>query len=303
VTHFGAELRRMVNYFVTAIGRPTLGDFLLPAYLPTPLTMRRRRFRRRWVRLVSSIVAERRKQSRPDAPRDLFDLLSEAHGDGQEDLLIDEAATMIVAGHESTAMTLFWAALLLASAPDWQNAVAAEVGSLDLSPGKAAESLPALKLTQAVVQETLRLYPAAAITGRRVIKSDTVCGVDVRAGSLVLIPFWLLHRNPKFWPAPDMFDPGRFLTDAKPDRFVYLPFGVGPHTCIGAQLAMTEAVLVLAWLVQRFIIMRTDDRPVGAVNVLAITRPGHIPSFELRARFNRTGSDLRDIRRKQDWVI
>lgn len=284
MTRFGAELRRMVTYFIATIGRPTLGDFLLPGWIPTPLGIRRYRFRQRWVRLVGSIVAERRAQSRPGAPRDLFDLLLEAHGDDREDLLIDEAATMILAGHETTAMTLFWAALLLASAPDWQDAVAAEVCSLDLSSDKAAESLPALKLTQAVVQETLRLYPAVAMIGRRAVKPDTVCGVDVRAGALVLIPLWLLHRNPQLWSASDMFDPGRFLIGGKPGRFVYLPFGVGPHTCIGALLAMTEAVLVLARLVQRFVVLRTDETAVRAVNVLGVTRPDGAPSFELRAR-------------------
>src|SRR5467141_3016418 len=99
----------------------------------------------------------RRRGAHVDAPRDLFDLLREAHGSDREDLLADEVSTMIVAGHETTALTLFWMCTLLAKAPQWQTAIAEEASGVDLSAEGAATSLPKLMLTRAVVEETQRL--------------------------------------------------------------------------------------------------------------------------------------------------
>jgi cytochrome P450 len=98
-----------------------------------------------------------------------------------------------------------------------------------------------------------------------------------------LIPYWLLHRNPRWWSNPGEFDPSRFLEDAKTDPLTYLPFGVGRHVCIGAQLAMSESILVMARLLQRFTIAMTSDRPVLPVGTLS-TRPDHAPTFVLQAR-------------------
>jgi cytochrome P450 len=276
---FGPQLRAMITRYMTALGRPAPEDFLLPAWAPTPLALRRVLFRRRWRRLMDEIVARRRRDPRSGQPRDLFDLMAEAHGEGADDLLVDEVATMLVAGHETTALTLFWALLLLAQSPAWRRAVMEEAQGLDLSPERAAEALPRLARARAVVQETLRLYSPAFMTARLSSRPTRICGEEVSAGALVLVPFWLMHRDPRRWERPDVFDPGRFLSGAEPDRFSYLPFGLGPHVCIGAQLAMTEAVLVIARLAQRFNVMLTSaDRPVLPVALLS-TRPDHAPSF------------------------
>ena len=285
---FGGELRAMVSGYMTTIGRPSASDFLLPAGVPTPLGARRALFRWRWRRLIRGIIAERRGRdgahAPPGAPRDLFDLMAAAHGDHDEDLLADEVATMIVAGHETTALTLFWACYLLAQAPDWQEAVAAESRGIDLAPGLAAAALPSLVQTRAVVQEVLRLYPPAFMTARQARVSGELCGVEVPAGAVVLLPFWLLHRNPRWWgPAADAFDPARFLRGPEPDRFAYLPFGAGPHVCIGAQLALTEAVLVLARVLQGSRITLPGARAVLPVGVLS-TRPDHTPTFLRQSR-------------------
>jgi cytochrome P450 len=98
-----------------------------------------------------------------------------------------------------------------------------------------------------------------------------------------LSPYWLLHRNPRWWPNPGAFDPSRFLGGTEPDRFTYLPFGVGRHVCIGAQLALSEATLAMARLLQKFAIAMTSDRPVLPVGTLS-TRPDHAPTFVLQAR-------------------
>jgi cytochrome P450 len=129
---FGPELRKMVSEYMDTVGRLYPTDILLPDAVPTPLRARRALFRRRWIRLIRSIIEVRGQAVHVDAPRDLFDLLREAHGSGREDLLADEVSTMIVAGHETTALTLFWMCTLLSRAPQWQTALAAEACRLDL---------------------------------------------------------------------------------------------------------------------------------------------------------------------------
>jgi cytochrome P450 len=118
---FGPELRKIVAEYMETVGRLYPTDVFLPEVLPTPLRARRASFRRRWTRLISSIIEVRRKADHADAPRDLFDLLSLAHGSDREDLLVDEVSTMIVAGHETTALTLFWTCNLLAQDTKWQQ--------------------------------------------------------------------------------------------------------------------------------------------------------------------------------------
>jgi cytochrome P450 len=280
---FGAELGALVTEYMRTIGRLYPTDVFLPDVIPTPLRSRRASFRRRWTALVRSIIDVRRKAERADAPRDLFDLLSEAHGADREDLLVDEVSTMIVAGHETTALALFWACTLLAQAPHWQERLAAEAGQLDLSVDGAAASLPKLVVTRAVVEETMRLYSPAFMTGRMASKSHDICGIQVPAGSIILLPYWVLHRSARYWKDPATFDPLRFLNGAEPQRLTYLPFGVGRHVCIGAQLAMSEAVLAIARLVRQFNMKLTGNRPVLPVGRIS-TRPDYSPPFVLSPR-------------------
>jgi cytochrome P450 len=280
---FGPELRSLVTEYMGTMGRLYPTDVFLPNAVPTLLRARRALFRRRWTRLIRSIIEARRRAEQVDAPRDLFDLLSEAHGSDREDLLVDEVSTMIVAGHETTALTLFWMCSLLAKAPQWQTTLAAEVRHLDLSADGAAASLPKLVNTRAIVEETLRLYSPAFMTGRLAKRSHEVCNARVREGSIILIPYWLLHRSPRWWSRPGEFDPSRFLNGTEPERLTYLPFGVGRHVCIGAQLALAEATLAIARIVQQFTIAMPGDRPVLPIGTLS-TRPDHAPTFVLQAR-------------------
>jgi cytochrome P450 len=280
---FGPELRGMLSKYMATVGRLHLTDVLLPSGVPTPLRMRRALFRRRWSRLIRSIMQVRRRAIHIGVPRDLFDLLSKAYGSSREDLLADEFATMVVAGHETTALTLFWMCTLLAKAPEWQTAIAAEVDCLDFSVQGAVKSLPKLGLTRAVVEETLRLYSPAFMTGRLATRTHEIGGTVVPANSVVLIPYWLLHRHPRWWSGPAAFDPSRFLNGSQPARFTYLPFGLGRHACIGAQLAIAEAVLAIARVVQQFTIAMPSERPVLPVGTLS-TRPEYAPAFVLRNR-------------------
>jgi cytochrome P450 len=289
ISRYGAELRGLIKGYAARLGRPSLLDFLLPVAIPSPRDVLRWRFRRRWRDLIGRIIAARHVQGTAGAPRDLFDLLAGAKDPESGALfpperLADQVATMIVAGHETTAVALFWSLYLLSGAPAIQERLAAEAAGIDLAPDSAATALPALVYTRAVVHEALRLYPPAFTLARQAIEADVAGDIAISANTVVLIAPWVLHRHRRLWQEPEIFDPSRFLPGAPaPDRFAYLPFGIGPRICIGAQFALTEATLVLARLVQAFEIRRADDRPV--IPVAAITvRPDHSPPFRLRRR-------------------
>jgi unspecific monooxygenase len=191
---------------------------------------------------------------------------------------------MILAGHETTAVALFWAITLLAAAPDTQDRIAAEAAELDLSPEHATAALGHLTYTNAVISETLRLYPPAFVIVRQAIAADQCEAIDIPRGAVIMIAPWVLHRHRRLWRDPDAFDPSRFLPDATPPpRFTYLPFGAGPRVCVGAQFALAEATLALAALTRAFHITREDTAPVLPVAIVT-TQPDHAPMFRLQRR-------------------
>jgi len=283
------ELRDLITRYTAGLGRPSLPDFLLPLWIPSPRDLARRRVRRRWVALIGRIIAERRGKASVEAPRDLFDLLStardpETNSPFSAENLVDQVATLITAGHETTGVSLFWSLWLVAAAPAVQEQLAAECERLDLGPDNAGEILPRLVYTRAVVQEALRLYPPAFTIVRLANYGDDAGGIKVPAGAIVFIAPWALHRHRRLWSQPEVFDPARFLPGAPvPDRFAYLPFGIGPRVCIGAQFALTGATLVVATMIKAFRIERADDEPVMPVGIVT-TQPGQSPLFRLRPR-------------------
>jgi unspecific monooxygenase len=283
------ELRQLITRYAARLGRPSLLDFLLPPAIPSPRDLARRWFRRRWVDLIGRIIAERRAKASEGAPRDLFDLLSNAQDPESgvpfsAEALVDQVATLIAAGHETTGVALFWSLYLVSGAPAVEQRLAAEVATLDLGPDNAADVLQRLVYTRAVVQEALRLYPPAFTIVRQARRTDEAGGVAVPAGGIVFISPWVLHRHRQLWSQPEVFDPARFLPDAPPpDRCAYLPFGIGPRVCIGAQFALTEATLVLARMIQAFRIEPADGDPVVPVGMVT-TQPNRRPLFRLRVR-------------------
>ncbi len=261
----GPGLRAELQDYATGLGRPGLLDFLLPRGWPTPRSWARTRFRQRWMAQIAGLLAGRMALPVTEPPRDLFDMMAAAAtgADRASGKLVEQAATMLVAGHETTAVALFWSFYIVASLPELQQRLAAESAALDLSPEGAAFALPRLVETRAVVDETLRLYPPAFSVVRQAIAADKPGGVRIPPRAVVLIVPWVLHRHRLLWRDPDRFDPGRFLPGAAPPaRLSYLPFGAGPRACVGAQFALTETVLTLARLVREFHIELADDRPV-----------------------------------------
>jgi unspecific monooxygenase len=286
---YGAAMRREVGRYAQHLARPYLLDMLLPVTIPTLRDLARARFRAGWLRLMDEIIAARLSAPESETPRDLFDLLRAAR-DPQTGAafshaqLRDQMATMIVAGHETTALALFWAIYLIASAPAVQKLMAEEVRAIDFTPDNATDVLSKLVYTRAVVSEALRLYPPAFAITRAAVDADRVGTVDIPRGSLVMVAPFVLHRHTRLWRNPDAFEPARFLGDAAPaHRFAYLPFGVGPRVCVGAQFALTEAALVLAMLIKQFRITRAGNEPVLPVAVI-VTGPDHPALFHLQPR-------------------
>jgi cytochrome P450 len=134
-----------------------------------------------------------------------------------------------------------------------------------------------------VVDETMRLYPPAFLIIRAASGPDTIAGMPVKKQDIVLIAPWLLHRHEKLWHDPNAFVPSRFMTGTPPDRFAYLPFGVGARVCIGAHFALVEATLALARIIGAFRVSMVDKAPVMPVGVVT-TQPDRSPMFAIAPR-------------------
>ncbi len=281
------RLRERLDRYATRLARPSPLDLALPRGWPSPAEVLRRRLGRSWFALVAEIVAERRARGVADPPADLFDALVSARdpetGRGfSERELLDQIATFLIAGHETTALALFWSAYLLALAAEVQEEAAKEASGR--APATGATEAGAFPLLRAVLQEALRLYPPAFTIVREAREADEVAGHALAAGDLVVVAPWVLHRHERLWSEPDRFDPRRFLPGAPAvDRFAYLPFGIGPRVCIGAQFALVEACAVLTVLLARHRLELVGPRRVLPVAVVT-THPDRRPAFRLRPR-------------------
>ena len=273
-----------------------LFDFLMIPFsellekLPLPQQRRFMRARARLDSVVYRIVEERRR-----AGGDRGDLLSmlllavDEEGDRTgmtNEQLRDEAMTLFLAGHETTANALTWAWHLLAQNPEAEGRLHEELDAV-LEGGRAprVEDFAALRYTEMVVAETMRLYPPAWAVGRLAVEDHEVAGYLIPRGSLVLVSQYVMHRDPRYFPEPDCFRPERWTPEERAARpqFSYFPFGGGPRRCIGEGFAWMEAVLMLATLARRWRLRpahgarvearpRITLRPKGAVPMVAERR-------------------------------
>lgn len=204
--------------------------------------------------LVTRIIDERVAAPHPE-PSDLLDLLLAAGQDEQplsREEVQNEVMTLVLAGHETTANVLTWALTLLSRYPAARERLAAEVDEVLGDRDPQPTDVDGLQWTQAVINETMRLYPPAWTVERDAAEDDDIAGIRVAAGNTVAISPYLLHRNPDFWPNPEGFDPRRFLPKNLSSRpkYAFMPFGGGRRICVGAGLAQLEATLALAVLTQ-----------------------------------------------------
>ena len=191
------------------------------------------------------------------------------------DELRDNLMTFVVAGHETTALTLSWALYLCAFDPEVQERARAEAHSVLSGEVAGAEDVDNLVLIRRIVDETLRLYPPGGLVSRTAQKADSLCGVQIRPGDTVMIPIYALHRHEALWENPNAFDPDRWGRQ-RPARYSYLPFGDGPRICIGAGFAVQEAVIILATLLANFRFTPVRGRDPEPVMILTLRPEGGV---------------------------
>jgi cytochrome P450 len=225
--------------------------------LPLPAVQRFRRGRARLDAEVNRIIAERRADG-ADRGDLLSMLLAARDEDGQpmsDGQLRDEAMTLFLAGHETTANALAWAFHLLGENPQVEEALHTELQVVLKGRRPGPEDVPRLGVTTAVFSEALRLYPPAYVLGRRAVEEVTLSdGTLIPKGGLAVISPYAIHRDPRFYPEPLRMDVSRWTAEAKAarHRFAYFPFGAGTRSCIGEAFAWMEGTLMLAVLAQRW---------------------------------------------------
>jgi cytochrome P450 len=242
----------------------------MPLWLPTPNNLRLRRALGRLDALVAGFIREGRR--RPPG-NDLLSLLLHARDEDGSRMsdrqLRDEAMTLYLAGHETTALALSWTWYLLARHPEVEEELAAEWRRVLEGRPPTPDDLPRLPLTEWVIAEAMRLYPPAYLIGREATADVELGGYRVPRRTTVFLCQWVTHRDGRFFPDPDRFAPHRWADDlaGRLPRYAYFPFGGGPRVCLGHGFALMEAALLLACLGQRW---RFTLEPEPAVKI----RPG-----------------------------
>jgi cytochrome P450 len=251
--------------------------------LPLPATLRFRKARARLDATIYRMIDERRRSG-----ADRGDLLSmlllaqdtEGDGGGMTDLqLRDEAMTIFLAGHETTANMLTWTWYLLSQHPDVEARLHAEVDAALGDRLPTANDLARLPYSRMVLAEAMRLYPPAWIIGRRALGPFEAAGYEIPARSIILASQYVTHRDARWFPDPERFDPERFTPEQQAARpkFAYYPFGGGPRVCIGEQFAWMEGVLVLATIAQRWTLRLVPGHPVALQPIITLR-----PKFGMR---------------------
>ena len=260
----GAQFQQLLaipGWLIDRIGRLI---FRLPV-LPPPLG-RVRNAMRTIDRVVHEVIDAR--AGNPDPGNDLLGLLLAARDEQGQPMsrtqVRDEVVTLMLAGHETTANGLAWMWYLLARHPGARERLYAEVDDLIDGRTPAASDVDRLVWTAACFQEAMRLYPPAWVLEREAVVDDELDGWRIPKRSTVIFPVFLIHRDPRWWPNANVFDPSRFLGEraAQSHRGAYLPFGAGRRACVGANFALMEATLIAAMLTQRFTLDLVDGAPV-----------------------------------------
>lgn len=253
----------METFFISMLPFQEIIDLL-----PIPAVRRAQRSRRRLDALIYHLIADRRASG-----RDHGDLLSmmlaaqDAEGGNarlSDQDVRDNALTILLAGHETTANALTWAFYLLSKTADAEGTLHEEIDRVLDGHLPTMADLPRLPYVERVVAEALRLYPPAWIIGRRAIADYTLGDYIAPARSIIFMSPWVTHRDARWYPEPERFNPDRWTPEFKAalPQFAYLPFGGGSRKCIGDQFALMEAALVLATVAQQWRLRLVPDHPV-----------------------------------------
>jgi cytochrome P450 len=270
----GVALKTIMSFF-DRIASPW-GEFL--NRLPLPSTLRLQRALARIDQTILRMVNERRATG-----EDAGDLLSmllmantEEDGRMSDQQIRDEAITLFLAGHETTANALAWTWYLLAQSPEAEAKLHAELDTVLAGRAPGPADLAALPYTRKVFKESMRLYPPAYIVGRQALEDYQLGPYIAPRGSMVIVSQYLIQRDPRFYPDPDIFQPDRWTPEfeATLPKFAYFPFGGGPRMCIGKGFANMEGPLLLATLAQHWRASLVPGQDI-ALQPMITLRPKH----------------------------
>lgn len=263
---------------------------MLPDSVPTPSNLRFRRANKRLEELVYGIIEERRRSGRDTG--DLLSMLLHARDEDGSHMsdkqLRDELMTIVMAGHETTAIALSWTFYLLGKHPVVEEKLHAELEETLEGRPPAVEDLPHLPYLDAVIKESMRIYPPAWAIGREALEDCEVGGFYVPAKTQMFISQYVVHRDPRNFENSEAFLPERWLDGSTDDlpKFAYFPFGGGPRLCIGQSFAKMEANLVLATIAQSFRLRLVPGQTIQTQPSITL-RPKH--GVRVKLQQTRTG--------------
>lgn len=260
----GQAFRTALEYVYFRMNTP----LALPFWMPTSRNLKFRQAKQTLDRVVLEIIRSRRQD--PTRHDDLLSMLLAAQDEetqeGMSDRqLQDEVITLINAGHETTATSLAWTWYVLGTHPHIMSRLQDEIQAVLQGNAPSFEKLSQLQYTRCIFNESLRLYPPGiGFVPRVALEDDEMQGYFIPKGTLIQVMSYFTARHPDFWEDPEQFDPDRFLPEQSKQRskFAYLPFGAGPHVCIGKNFALMESVTILAAIVQRFHIELLPNQPI-----------------------------------------
>jgi cytochrome P450 len=254
-----ADLDRMSDVMAFAMDYLMTGaiTYSLPRWLPIPGARRYRAGLREFDALVGQIIAHERNAATPSDSllAMLVRMVDEESGESMTDAqLVDEVKTFFLAGYETTSLTLTWAVSLLLQQPEVLDKLRAEVDTVLAGRAPTFADLPALTYTRMVIQEVMRLRPAAWWVPRTAVADDLIDGYAIPAGTMVVSLTYGIHHRPDLWEQPTRFDPERFTSErvAQQHKSAWMPFGMGQRQCIGRDFSIMEAQIILAMIVQRY---------------------------------------------------
>ncbi len=251
VDQFSSEVNDSLNTQLDIVSKRMRRSWNIPLALPTSENLRARKSGGHLNSVVADIMKEK---STSERPHNVLSKLKGATPPIPLNLIRDEVMTLLLAGHETTSNALMWTTYFLGLHTEWQIKIRDELKSL----GKKAEDLErldlaSLPLLKAILFESMRLMPPIPVIARKCIKEDVIAGLEIPAGTDVVCQQWITHRDERFWPEPLRFSPLRFINrEIKRDDFSYFPFAKGPRACIGEELSIVEAMMVLARFTQDY---------------------------------------------------
>jgi cytochrome P450 len=281
-TGFRAEAEIIGKALETCLEQATLQMLsfgMLQPWMPTPGNIRARLAEKRLDRVVREVIAHGRN-GEPGKHDVLSRLLvaRDEHGAAMdEQQIVDETKSLILAGHETTSLALSWAFYLLARHPQVEERLHRESSRVLGRHGPTAEAIPELDYARRVFLETMRLYPPVPGLSRDIREEEEIDGIRVHPNEMLYITPYVTHRHPGCWERPEEFDPDRFAPE-RADKIVpysYLPFLLGRRACLGEHFGMLEGTIALAMIASRYKLERVDDRPIGTrpISTLRLARP------------------------------